>query len=158
MLEIFLNNKKKSIIFLNNILKLSIADIEFVGIEHFETIVEYKFSVLRIKLKYGSNKEKEIFLRGIKAGKIKESVFCFCSLLYEELRKNKTINDFNAIITQKDTEEYISKIFLNLNKLNYSAEINLVELKEYAYKNYRKERWVEELGIKSEDILFIGII
>ena len=161
MLKIFLENKKESICFLNDILKLSIADIEFVRIEHFETILEYRFSLLKIKLKYKTNEEKEIYLRSIKAGKIKESVFCFWALLCEELNKNNTKNDKKiyrkSIITQTKTEENISRIVLTLNNFNYSAEINLVELKKYFIENNEKGRWLKDLEINSEDILFIGM-
>ena len=163
MLKKFLSNKKESINILKDILKLPIADIEFVGIEHFDTIVEYEFSLLKVKIRYNSNVEKDLYLKVIKAGKIKESIFCFWSLLYEESDRNNSKNDVNfldkTIITQTSTEEYSSKIVLTLNKeLNYSAEINLVELKNYAIGKFNKERLVNNLAINSEDILFIGII
>ena len=162
MLEKILRNKKESINFFKSILKLSITDIEFVGIEHFETIVEYEFSLLKVKLKYNTNEEKEVYLKVIKAGKIKESIFCFWSLLFEESKNENIKNNADllekTIITQTSTEENCSKIVLTLNKeLNYSAEINLIELKNYVIEKNRKERLVKNLEINSEDILFIGI-
>ena len=162
VLKELLKNKEEGIYLLKNILKLPITDIEFIGIEHFETIEEYKFSLLKIKLKYNSNEKREIYLKFIKGGKIKESIFCFWSFLYEDYLKNNIENDVGVLektfITQTNSDDYCSKIVLTLSKkINYCAEIDLIELKKFATENCKIERWVKNLEIKSEDILFIGI-
>ena len=62
-----------------------------------------------------------------------------------------------AIITQIKSSENISSLLLTIDlKLNYCAEIELVELKNYLKKEKKGERWVEELEIKDNDILFIA--
>lgn len=142
------------------ILEKEIININIEGIEHFENIIEYDFSLLKAKIKYRDDNKEEVYLRLIKGGKIKESIFCFWSILYEEYlqeRKKDTENAIQkAIITQIISKESISSLVLTIDsKLNYCAEINLVELKKFLEKN-QKERWLGSLEINDNDILFIG--
>lgn len=146
---------------LEKILKNIIIEIRIEGVEHFDSIVEYDFSLIKANIVYSDNKEDELYIRIIKGGKIKESIFCFWSFLYEDYIKNKN-NKFEntvqkALITQIASEENISNILLTIDsKLNYCAEITLVELKNYFEKKENGERWVEDLEIKDNDILFIA--
>jgi hypothetical protein len=161
MVETIKADKEIFIELLEKILNEKIENLEFDGIEHFDTITEYKFSLFKINLIFSNGQSEEIYLKIIKGGKIKESIFCYWSLLYEEyLKENKDKNDKilkKVIITQKTANESNSSIVLNLEQnLDYYAEINLVELKKFAIENNRLERWGEDLEIKSEDILFIG--
>lgn len=145
---------------LEAILEKEIININIEEIEHFENIIEYDFSLLKAKIKYRDDNKEEVYLRLIKGGKIKESIFCFWSILYEEYlqeRKKDTENAIQkAIITQIISKESISSLVLTIDsKLNYCAEINLVELKKFLEKN-QKERWLGSLEINDNDILFIG--
>ena len=149
------NNIKKII---EKIFKKEIIEIKIQGIEHFESIIEYNFSLIKAKIVYKDNTKEELYLRIIKGGKIKESIFCFWSFLYEEYQEKTKFKNDNivqkAIITQVESEKNISSLLLTIDsKLNYCAEINLVELKKY----FDKERWEEDLEISFNDILFIGI-
>lgn len=145
---------------LEKISKKKIDSIDIEGIEHFESIIEYDFSLLKANIIYKKGNKEEVFLRLIKGGKIKESIFCFWSILYEEYLKNKE-RDFEnaiqkAIITQIMSEENISNLLLTIDsKLNYCAEVSLIELKKFLEKN-QKERWLGSLEICDNDILFIG--
>lgn len=146
---------------LEKIFKNIIVEIRIEGVEHFDSIVEYDFSLIKANIVYRDNKEDELYIRIIKGGKIKESIFCFWSFLYEDYIKNKNYNFGNtvqkALITQIASEENISNILLTIDsKLNYCAEITLVELKNYFEKKEKGERWVEDLEIKDNDILFIA--
>ena len=146
---------------LEKIFKKKIIKIKIEGVKHFESIIEYNFSLIKANICYSDNKEDEVYLRIIKGGKIKESIFCYWSFLYEDYIKNKKNHYENtiqkAIITQIASEENISSLLLTIDsKLNYCAEINLVELKKYFEKEKNKERWVENLEIKDNDILFIA--
>lgn len=155
------DSKENVIKLLRDILKVPIIDIEFEGTEEFNSIVEYDFAVVKVNLIYENEEKKEIYLKMIKGGKIKESIFCYWSLLYEEYLKSNQSNVENivqkAIITQITSDESSSSLVLTLNtKLNYCAEINLVELRNFAEKNQEYERWLDSLEIKNDDILFIG--
>ncbi len=148
---------------LEQVLNIQIKSIEFAGTEHFDTITEYDFSLFKIKLLCQDDKQKEVYLKMIKGGKIKESIFCYWSLLYEEYLKNnkETIESMpsKAIITQTTSNESTSSIVLTLNpKLNYYAEINFIELQKFAknINNTKLERWLNNLEISSDDILFVG--
>ena len=65
-----------------------------------------------------------------------------------------------TIISQNTVNENDINITLKSeNVLDYSAEISLVELYNFAEKNIKNlntERWLEELEIKDDEILFIG--
>ncbi len=164
-IDIVFNNLKENkeiiIQLLEDVLKVSILDLDFKGREYFNSITDYDFSLIKLRIKYTNQKEDEIYLKMIRGGKIKESIFCYWSILYEEFLKNNQSFEQNivqkAIITQVMSDKNVSSLLLRLDaRLNYCAEINLVELKQYVknYKNYG--RWVKSLDIKNEDILFIG--
>ena len=146
---------------LEKIFKKKIISIKINGVEHFENIIEYDFSLIKANVVYDNDKEDEIYLRIIKGGKIKESIFCYWSFLYEDYIKTKGKDYENtiqkAIITQIASEENISSLLLTIDsKLNYCAEINLVELRKYFEKKEKGERWGDNLEIKDNDILFIA--
>ena len=160
-MEILKKDKARTIALLQEILKHSITDIEFEDIKEFNSITEYNFSILKVNILYKDGRKEQIYLKMIKGGKIKESIFCYWSLLYEEFLYNNKNKDKDivqkAIITQVTSDKSSSCILLTLNaKLNYCAEINLIELKKYFEKNIDYERWLEALEIKDDDILFIG--
>ena len=125
-----------------------------------ENMEEYQFTVFKANLIYSDYEKEEIYLKMIKGGKVKETIFCFWSWLCEEYVKNKMekIKDISkkTIITQKNSYEN-SSIMLTLSQnLDYCAEINLVELKNFIAKNIDEKKWGEKFNLKSEDILFIG--
>ena len=145
---------------LEGILKKEIDNVDIEGIEHFESIIEYDFSLLKAKILFKNSDREEVYLRLIKGGKIKESIFCFWSILYEEYLQNKEREIENAvqkaIITQIMSEENVSSLLLTIDsRLNYCAEVSLVELKKFLEKN-QKERWLGSLEVGDNDILFIG--
>lgn len=141
------------------ILGKKIDYIDFIGTELFDTITEYDFSLHKFNVLYDKDKKIEIYLKMIKGGKIKESIFCFWSLLYEEyLKENKDLyENKKVLIKQKKVNECDSNILLTFDQsLDYCAEINLIELKKFALDDKNIERWLDELEVKNEDILFIG--
>ena len=154
-----LKEKNRIIVLIEKILKHSILDIDFEEITNYDTIMEYNFSVTKAKIHYKDGRDEEIYLRMIKGGKIKETIFCYWSLLYEEYLKNNKDKDNlkKAIITQVTSDKSSSCILLTLNaELNYCAEINLIELRKFEEGNSESERWLDGLNIKDDDILFIG--
>lgn len=155
------NNKKDLLALLESVLKNKLADIEISGNETYENIIEYNFSLIKAVVKYENGKKEEIYLKMIRGGKIKESIFCYWSILYDEFLKNtKREADKKlqkAIITQITSEESFSSLLLTLNtKLNYYAEISLIELKRFLEEKNIYRRWCSNLEITNGDILFIG--
>ena len=154
-------NKENVIEMLEDILKRQIEKVEFENIEEFNSITEYNFSILKANVFYKNGNKEKLYLKMIKGGKIKESIFCYWSLLYEEYlrekqsRKGESVQ--KAIITQVTSDDSSCCIVLTLNsELNYYSEINLIELKKFYKENLKHERWVDSLEIKNDDILFIG--
>lgn len=159
MYKYMLHNNESTIKLFEKILEIKIQTVKYIGSEHFNTITEYDFSLFKFEVMYDNDKKMEIYLKMIRGGKIKESIFCFWSLLYEEYLKDNNLLKENkkVIIKQKRTNENDSKIILTFDQsLDYCAEINLVELKKFAMSDKNLERLVNDLEIKSEDILFIG--
>lgn len=165
MLENLKNNKQNMQELLKKIMNKPIKDIKFLGTENFESIMEYKFSLYKIILIYEDSSKEQIYIRTIKAGKIKESIFCYWSLIYEEYckkSKEKSNNNMHkkTIISQNTINESdINIILKDESTLDYSAEVNLVELCNFAEKNIKNlniERWLKDLEIEDDDILFIG--
>ena len=102
----------------------------------------------------------------IKGGKIKETIFCYWSFLYEENLnlnniKNRNIVPQKVIITDKSIEEYKKNITLKVdNKQGYDTEITLVEIKKFIQENnsINLEKWKKYLDNYDKDILFLGLV
>lgn len=146
---------------LEEILKRQIENVEFENIDEFNSIAEYNFSILKANVFYKDGNKEKLYLKMIKGGKIKESIFCYWSILYEEYLRDKQERDGEsvqkAIITQVTADDSSCCIVLTLNsELNYYSEINLIELGKYYNEKIKYERWVDSLEIKNDDILFIG--
>lgn len=112
----------------------------------------------------------EIDIRIIKAGKIKESIFCYWELLHEEYIKNykKYPNNtlIKASILEKENKKYYNRIILSLKNTKKTdfeseAEIIFIEIAKYIVENQDKTINMEQLlkYFKEEDknILFVAI-
>lgn len=100
----------------------------------------------------------------IKGGMIKESIFCYWSLLYEEyLNYNKNKVPHKVFITEKLIQQNRKNIVLTMDKeLNYCTEIYLVEIKKFLEEKTKEYNKFKELSNyfnnNDKDILFLGII
>lgn len=154
-------NKHRIITLLECLINEEINDFEYVGIQKFDTIIEYDFSLIKINLILKNNERKIIYIRIIKGGQVKESIFCYWSLIYEQYLND---NKFDKVtIAEKSVEQNKKNIILNMNKgSNYSTEIALVELKKYIIEKSEHKEELKELlkclNIHDKDILFLGII
>ena len=170
MLECILkdtDNKHIIITLLECLLNSKIKEFEYIGIQRFDGIIEYDFSLVKIKILFDDNKKQMAYLRMIKGGKIKETIFCYWSLLYEEYLNNnklyeKGLNPEKVIINENSTEENKKNITLMINKnINYSTEIALVQLKRYINEKAKENNNLNKLKkyeINDNDILFLGKI
>ena len=168
MLECILkdtDNKHIIIALLECLLNSKIKEFEYIGIQRFDGIIEYDFSLVKIKILFDDNKKQMAYLRMIKGGKIKESIFCYWSLIYEQyLTSTKKIEiPKKVVITEKTIENNKKSLILNINKdFNYSTEITLVELKKFIIENSSKntdlKKLLDYLNNYDKDILFLGMI
>ena len=166
------DSKQIIIKFLNEITSLNIKDIIFNGVERFKSIAEYDFFLINLIGVTTSNKEEELFIKIIKKGKIKESLFCICDLYYEKyFNKNSYSNDDikrpkKTTIEEKENTKHINKVFVNLfedniKKEKFNLEINFVEISKIIEqsrdKKINKKEWEECIEINLKDIILVGV-
>ena len=153
--------KKEEIISLfEELLNNEIKDYNYISIEKFNSIIEYDFSLAKVNIIFANGEQKRIYIRMIKGGMIKESIFCYWSLLYEEY-SNYNRNDVphKVSITEKLIQEYKKNIVLTIDKdLKYCTEICLVEIKKFLEENGRLKDIAKYFNNNDKDILFLGII
>ena len=123
------------------------------------------------KLDKLSKKEIEMYLKLVKKTKIKESVFCYWCLLYEEeiLNNQKEIKSNNytnkVLISELEKKKYYQSIFLridnNISKLiENGTEINFVDVKKYIIEKKLEKEYLEILECFNQDEdyeLLVGI-
>ena len=170
-LQYFLKNedaKNTFIDLLEHFLDFKVKDIIFNGIEEFKSIAEYDFYIINFILITQNNQKKEIFVRKIKKGKIKESLFCICDLAYNKYFNNISKEDGKnlrriAIIEEKEKINNINRVFVNLsqdtlNKDGADIQINFIEMfdviEQIKNKNERRKEYIE---INRNDIIIIGV-
>ena len=112
-----------------------------------------------------------MYLKLVKKTKIKESVFCYWCLLYEEeiLNNQKEIKPNNytnkVLISELEKKKYYQSIFLkidnNISKLIESGtEINFVDVKKYIIEKKLEKEYLEILECFNQDEdyeLLVGI-
>lgn len=157
------------LLFINKCLNLDLKEIRFNEIERFQSIVEYDFYLINLIGITSANIKKDIFIKIIKKGKIKESLFCICDLAYEKyfnstkeiLKKPKKVT-----IIEEENIKFENKVFLNLFEENFNhrevnIEINFVEiskiLEQTKNKNLLKKGWEKYIEINPKDIIIVGV-
>ncbi len=157
------------LLFINKCLNLDLKEIRFNEIERFQSIVEYDFYLINLIGITSTNIKKDIFIKIIKKGKIKESLFCICDLAYEKyfnstkeiLKKPKKVT-----IIEEENIKFENKVFLNLFEENFNhrevnIEINFVEiskiLEQTKNKNLLKKGWEKYIEINPKDIIIVGV-
>ena len=132
---------------------------------------EYNFEVFKLKVVLQSKEEIEMYLKLVKKTKIKESVFCYWCLLYEEeiLNNQKEIKPNNytnkVLISELEKKKYYQSIFLkidnNISKLiERGTEINFVDVKKYIIEKKLEKEYLEILECFNQDEdyeLLVGI-
>lgn len=157
---------------MNEITGLNLKDIIFDDIEKFQGIIEYDFYLVNLIGVTKTNSKEKIFVKSIKKGKIKESLFCICDLAYEEyfnniiskegLEKPKKI----SILEEKENIKHTNKVSVNLfeNNLNtekVNIEIYFIEISKIIEQiKKKKNKWKGRenyIEINHSDILIIGV-
>lgn len=173
--DIFRDSKNTLMIndLVSSVLGLKVETIEFESIKKFETISEYEFSLVKTKCNLGMEDCVDIYFKIIKNDKIKESLFCYWCLLYEEklketkqnLNMSTIIN--NVIISEVGMERYKNSVFLEIKDnasgiLENGTEIHFIDFIKYI-NNHKGddtnlEKWNKYLSEDSEDILMMGVV
>ena len=158
----------------SEILGLEVKSVKFDSIKKFENISEYQFSTIKTICQLQDENKLDVFFKLIRKNKIKESIFCYWCLLYEDaLNKQKEeltmatlIN--KVVISEIGMERYKNSVFLEIkdNKtdiLKHGTEVHLVDFIKYIklHQNERKnelKRWLDYIEEDSEDILMLEIV
>ena len=160
---------------LKDLTKLNIKDIEFEDLKNMRDSTGYDFSTIKLKaiveIEGIENSEIELYIKIIRKDRIKESIFCYWNLLYDEKFKGFEESEFATIInkvriTETECEEYKHSILLeiienNFGVLEYGSTIHLVKLEKYLNgkkTNTLIDEWKKYIEQGSKDVLFIGVI
>ncbi len=168
--KILQDNESKKIFmrFFKEMIQIDLQDIIYDGIERFQSIVEYDFFWVRFIGIDEQKHKRKIFLKKIKKGKIRESLFCICDLLYEKY--------FNKLSTSKEELKKTKKITILENKQNSKLsnavdvslfiddleqekiEIEFIEIFKLIEQNEKIGKgWKKYVELNQNDILVVGI-
>lgn len=158
--------KKLLIEFCKETLELNIKEVYFDSIKYIKNLDIYSIYLMNFKAIDEQNGVKDIFIKNIQKGKIKESLFCICEDFYKRYYKNNEEKNLfkikrNTIITEEKTStNEIKKVSIHfLNNENIDKTNNLViffvDVREMIKK--KKKGWVEYLETDQNDILLIGV-
>lgn len=167
--KIILNEKNKTALMeiLKAAIDVKLTDFKFEGIIYLKRIIEYDFSVIKL---VGINKEEvyNFYIKIIKGGEIKKSVFCCWSLLQEEYEdtfenEEETIDKFIKVdkvsIRDNSSQKYKKKVSLKSEgNVNFNFEVNFIELEEFLGKfEFELIRKQEKISISKKDIMLIMV-
>ena len=159
-----IDKRAEVILLLEELLNLKFNDYKFNSIEKLNSVIEYNFSLVQVRVTLQTGEQKQIFIKLIQGGMIKESIFCYSSLLYE---KYTNCNRYNlpqkVTIKEKVIQKNRKNIVLTIDKeQNYCTEIYLIEIKKFlemkTKENSNYKDLMEYFKSNDKDILFLGII
>lgn len=168
---------------LKDLTKLNIVDFEFEDLKNMEDSSGYDFSTIKLKATVDEEapnsdlqnikKETDLYIKMIRKDRIKESIFCYWSLLYDEKFKNYEESEFTSVIskvkiTETENEEYKHSVLLEIKDnrwgiLECGSMIHLVKFAKFLNdKTVKKSKltdgWKKHLEEGNQDVLFIGVV
>ena len=154
------NDDDKIIIkIIQEITKIELKQIHFEKIEKYQGISEYDFYLIKLKGITKEGEMKNILLKSVKPGKIKESLFCICDLAYEKKLKNKAkkISITEERGSLKNINIVSVKLFEeDLNIVKSNIKIYFIEMSVIIKNKILKER-MGKVEINPKDIIIIGV-
>lgn len=177
LLRVILKNKEITIELFKNLTKLNILDLEFEDLKNMENSSGYDFSAIKLKAILSDNSnnfsETDLYIKMIRKDRIKESIFCYWNLLYDERFKNFEESEFTSVInkvriTETENEEYKHSVLLEIKEnkwgvLEAGSTIHLVKLERYLNDSTIKKsklinEWKNYIEEGNSDVLFIGVV
>lgn len=138
-----------------------------------EDLSGYDFPIIKLKIFLENDEKTDVYIKMIRKDRIKESIFCYWSLLYDEKFKDYEESEFTSVInkvriTETESEEYKHSVLLEIKEnrwgiLKYGTTIHLVKFAKYLNdKTIKKSkiinRWKDYIEEDNQDVLFIGIV
>lgn len=140
----------------------NLEKIKFKKIEKYREISEYEFYIINLIGTTKNGKKQSIFIKSIKQGKIKESLFCICDLTYQKYYENNTKKLKKiSILETNEKSKNINKVSVklfeeNLNCEKANIEVYFIEMSKFLSNKNIKER-IENIEINPKDIIIIGV-
>lgn len=159
---------------LNDLTNLDIKNVEFEDLKNMGDSTGYDFQAIKLKANLvQEGKQADVYLRIIRKDRIKESIFCYWSLLYDEKFKSYEESEFTSVInkvkiTETENDKYKHSVLLEIKEnkwgiLEYGSTIHLVKLGKYLTDETIKKsklttEWKKYLEDDNQDVLFIGVV
>lgn len=164
-------NKRMTTDLLKEITKLDIIDFEFELLKNMENIEEYAFSMVKLEATLKDKTKQDVYIKLIRKDRIKESIFCYWCILYDEKFKGYQESEFTTIINkvriiETESQECKHTVSLNIKEnkwgiLEYGSDIHLVKFRKYLEeetKNPNVLKWKRYLTDDSSDVLFVATV
>ena len=137
---------------LNEIMHTEIESINFEKILKLNNMSEYEFNVVKTKTILTNQEEIEVYFKIVKNSRIKESIFCYWCLIYEEELLNKNFEKkediflSKVIISELTKKKFYQSVFLKIenNKfriLENGTEVNFVNVYKFIKENKKIEKY-----------------
>lgn len=173
LLRVIIKEKKMTVDLLNDLTKLNVIGFEFEDLKNMGDLSGYDFQIIKLKAFLENNTQTDLYIKMIRKDRIKESIFCYWSLLYDENFKNYEESEFTSVInkvriTETESEEHKHSVLLEIKEnkwgiLEYGSTIHLVKLEKYLNdKTIKKSEsineWKKYIEEGNQDVLFIGVV
>ena len=160
-------NKTIVIDIFRELLNINLSDFRFTEKKYLKKITEYDFSVLKYVGNI-DNKKIEFYIKLVKGGEIKKSVFCCWSLLQEENEglfnkdsEDKEKNNKLEKISIKEEEniQYKKSVHISMNgDLDSTFQVNFIELRQFI-ERFNPDLLIrfKKIKLSDNDILLIMV-
>ncbi len=157
---------------LNEIINTKIKKITYENVLKLNSMSEYEFNVIKTKTLLENKTENEMYFKIVKNSRIKESIFCYWSLIYEEelskksLEKKEELFLSKVIISELTRKNFYQSVFLKIenNKLDIipkGTEVDFIDVNRFIIENGKIQKYKEILecfnGLE-EYVLLVGSV
>lgn len=176
--DIFKNSEKNQLTkeLFSKILKLEIKELKFEKVIKMNDISDYEFGMSRLNAtieKDGQIGNTKVYAKIIRYDRIKEAIFCYWTLIYEEEFKDRPDIEMSNLTKKvsieelKIEEEHKKSVLLNIQNnnsgiLKYGTEIHFLEIEDYikTYGNTANNfsKWNEYIKLNEKEILLVSIV
>lgn len=156
---------------LNEIIHTEIKSISFEKILKLNNMSEYEFNLVKTQTILKSQEEIELYFKIVKNSRIKESIFCYWCLIYEEELLNKKFEKKEdvflnkVVISELTKKKFYQSVFLKIenNKFNIlenGTEVDFINIDKFIKENKKIQKYkkILECFEKLDDyVLLVGI-
>lgn len=142
----------------NKAFSINLIDIMLSKIEKLKNIEEYDFYLIYIRGILEDQTKQDLFIKVIKKGKIKETVFCICKLIYEQyfIKCDDEKDKLKITIDEKSINKISINLFNNNLDKTINIQVNFIKIQNIINKKFIMKGW-NNFEINQEDILALGM-